>query len=257
MNDRPNGADHGAPDEQDPDTTSERVVTPENPAPDAPAGTAPGTPGTPGSAAGRFGIRRSRTRAEERIAELDTSPVKLSAELDAMRARAEAAEAELADAKAGWQRTAADFQNYRRRTEQERADLAAFASEGLLRKVLAIADDFDRAIAHAPTEPSAAAWVEGVSAIDRKLRGLLESEGVTAIEALGTPFDPHLHDAIVHEPTADAPDGTVVKELQRGYQINGRVLRPALVAVADNTSTSMNPNTNTGADAASSSEDHD
>ena len=97
-----------------------------------------------------------------------------------------------------------------------------------------MADDFDRAIAHAPSDAAAAAWVEGVTAIDRKVRLLLDSEGVTAIEALGHPFDPRRHEAIIHEPTTEFPDGTVVKELQRGYELNGRVLRPALVAVADN-----------------------
>jgi molecular chaperone GrpE len=179
--------------------------------------------------------------------------VKLSEELDAMRARAEAAEAALADTTTQWQRTAADFQNYRRRTEQEKAGLAGMASENLLRKVLNIADDFDRAIAHAPSDPAAAAWVEGVVAIDRKLRQLLESEGVTAIDAVGRTFDPRLHEAIMNEPTTEHPDGTVVKELQRGYEINGRVLRPALVAVADNTSTS--PITTPGAGSAPHSED--
>jgi molecular chaperone GrpE len=97
--------------------------------------------------------------------------------------------------------------------------------------------------------------VEGVTAIERKVRLLLESEGVTAIEALGGPFDPRLHEAIIHEPTTDAPDGTVVKELQRGYELSGRVLRPALVAVADNTSTTSTSNPDAGT--ASHSEDQD
>ena len=81
-----------------------------------------------------------------------------------------------------------------------------------------------------------AAWVEGVTAIDRKIRGLLETEGVTPIDAVGQPFDPNLHEAIAHEPTTDAPDGTVLREFQRGYELAGRVLRPSLVAVADNAS---------------------
>jgi molecular chaperone GrpE len=243
MNDRINGAadgaahDDGAPDEEP--TTTEHAT---------------GTPGAGGQTqGGRFGIRRSRTRAEERIAELDTSPARMSAELDAMRERAETAERELAETKASWQRTAADFQNYRRRTEQERGDLIAFASEGLLRRVLDIADDFDRAIAHAPADAAGAAWMEGVSAIERKVRQLLESEGVTPIDALGQPFDPRRHEAIIHEPTTEAPDGTVVKEFQRGYELAGRVLRPALVAVADNTTTSA---TQPGAEAPRNEDQH-
>jgi molecular chaperone GrpE len=242
--DRMNGADTGAAEHDETETETE--TTPEAQAPAT--GGAPGP--TPG---GRFGIRRNRTRAEERIADLDTSSAKLTEELDAMRARAEAAEAELADTRSQLLRTAADFQNYRRRTEQEKAGLAGMASEGLLRKVLNIADDFDRAIVHAPTDPAAAAWVEGVSAIDRKLRLLLESEGVTPIPAIGQAFDPRLHEAIMNEPTTEHPDGTVVKELQRGYEINGRVLRPALVAVADNTTTP----TTTIDDAAAASQHED
>lgn len=241
MNDRMNGADPGAhADDELPDDQASQEMDPEDAGTPVSAG-ATGGSSSPGGG-GRFGIRRSRTRAEERIAELD-----------AMRIRAEAAEAELTETKTAWQRTAADFQNYRRRTEQERDQLAGFASEGLLRKVLAVADDFDRAMAHAPSDASAAAWVEGVTAIDRKVRLLLDAEGVTPIEALGHPFDPRRHEAIIHEPTTEFPDGTVVKELQRGYELNGRVLRPALVAVADNDATPLT--TTDGADAASQSED--
>jgi len=255
MNDKLNGADTGAHDEladdlEAPEPDTQSGTASEAAGPTAAGGTAGATTGT----GGRFGIRRGRTRAEERISELDTSPATLSAELDAMRARTETAEAELAEARTGWQRSAADFQNYRRRTEQERAGNAAFASEGLLRKVLAIADDFDRASGHAPSDPAASAWVEGVTAIDRKVRLLLESEGVTAIDALGQPFDPRRHEAIIHEPTNEFPDGTVVKELQKGYELNSRVIRPALVAVADNANSMT---TTDGAGAAPQSEDQD
>lgn len=242
MNDRQNGAAEGAHDHDDPDEDVTNIETPDK----GPSAAQPG---------GRFGIRRGRTRAEERIADLDTSPARLTEELDELRQRAETAEQELAETKAAWQRSVADFQNFKRRNEQDRQAMLAYASEGLLRKVLAIADDFDRAIAHAPSDPAAAAWVEGVAAIERKVRLLLESEGVTAIEALGGPFDPRLHEAIIHEPTTDAPDGTVVKELQRGYELSGRVLRPALVAVADNTSTTSTSNPDAGT--ASHSEDQD
>jgi molecular chaperone GrpE len=205
-----------------------------------------------GTTAGRFGIRRPRTRAEERIEAIDASPSALAAQVDELRARAETAEQELAETTGLLQRTAADFQNYRRRTEQERAAQLAYATERLLGKLLAIADDFDRAIDHAPSDPAMGAWVEGVTAIDRKIRALLDSEGVTPIESVGQPFDPKLHEAIAHEPTTDAPDGTVLREFQRGYELAGRVLRPALVAVADNTS---QPRTDPGVDAAPDSED--
>src|SRR5918996_1341718 len=78
------------------------------------------------------------------------------------------------------------------------------------------------------------AWVDGVRLVERKLRGVLESEGVTPIEAAGQPFDPNFHEAVVHEETADYPDNHVIDELQRGYLLHDRVLRPALVRVANN-----------------------
>jgi molecular chaperone GrpE len=173
-----------------------------------------------------------RTRSEERIAALDTSPTKLLAELDEVRGQLETAQQESAENKAGWQRTAADYANYRRRTEQDREQNLGLANEALLSKLLAIVDDFDRAIANKPDELAKAPWVDGIVAIDRKLRQLLDSEGLTPIEAAGQPFDPHQHEAIVQVETNKVPEGTVTAELQRGYRLRDRVLRPSLVSVA-------------------------
>jgi molecular chaperone GrpE len=188
-----------------------------------------------------------RTRAEERIAELDTSPAKLTAELGQLRAALEAAQQEAAENKAAWQRSAADFSNYKRRTEQEREALVGLANEVLLAKLLAIVDDFDRAIANMPAELRDISWVGGISAIDRKLDQLLESEGLTPIEALGKQFDPHEHEAIAQEDRPGVPEGTVIAELQKGYRIRDRVLRPSMVAVArHNTDNQSDSNTNSG-----------
>jgi len=175
---------------------------------------------------------RRRTRAEERIAELDVSPRALASEIDELKSKLEAAEQEAAESRAGWQRTAADFANYRRRTEQDREQTLGLANEALLSKLLTIVDDFDRAIANMPGELKGVSWVEGIAAIDRKLRLLLDSEGLTPIEAVGEAFDPHKHEAVVQEETSRVPEGTVTAELQRGYRIRDRVLRPAMVAVA-------------------------
>ena len=139
-----------------------------------------------------------------------------------------------AEAEAGWQRARADFANLKRRVEEERSELANSASDRLLSRVLGLADDFDLAIEHVPDDVRDSAWVEGISAIDRKLRALLEAEGVRPMGSAGEPFDPHTQQAISYEDTADLPDGTVIKVLQRGYTIRDRVLRPALVAVARN-----------------------
>ncbi len=175
---------------------------------------------------------RRRTRADERIAELDLSPQKLAAEIEGLRAELAVAQQEAADSRAGWQRTAADFANFRRRTEQDREQSLGLANEALLAKLLTIVDDFDRAIAAKPADLPQTAWVDGIAAIDRKLRLLLDSEGLTPIEAVGKPFNPHEHEAVVQEETSNVPEGTVTAELQRGYRIRDRVLRPAMVAVA-------------------------
>src|SRR3954468_23266584 len=154
---------------------------------------------------------RQKTRAEERIEALDTSSAALTAELDELRERAERAEQEAAENKAAWQRSAADFQNYRRRMDQQREEEAALANEMLLLKLLTIADDFDRAIEHVPADLQQSPWVEGIGAIDRKLRAMLESEGVSTAEpAEGKPFDPREHDAIAYEETEEMPEGTVL-----------------------------------------------
>lgn len=176
----------------------------------------------------------NKTRAQERIDAIDTSPATLIGQIEDLKGRLESAEQEAADNKVGWQRTAADFSNYKRRTEQEREQMLGLANEMVLLKSLAVADDFDRALAQMPKELAHLGWLEGIVAIDRKLRQMLESEGVTPIEAVGQPFDPREHEAVVHEETTDAPDGTVLGELQRGYRIRDRVLRPSLVSVAKN-----------------------
>ena len=117
------------------------------------------------------------------------------------------------------------------------------ASDRLLIRVLDLADDFDLAVEHVPEEARDTPWVEGISAIDRKLRALLEAEGIEAMEAEGQPFDPYTQQAISYEDTADVPDGTVIKVLQRGFTIRDRVLRPALVAVARNDDTDPDDDT--------------
>jgi molecular chaperone GrpE len=176
---------------------------------------------------------RHKTRAEERIEALDTSAATLTAEVDALRERLAVAEQEATDNKAAWQRSAADFANYRRRTDQLRDEETALANEMLLLKVLTLADDFDRAVTHVPDDQVGTAWVEGIVAIDRKLRSLLETEGVTIAEsAEGQPFDPREQEAIAYEESESVPEGTVLRELQRGYRIRDRVLRPSLVSVA-------------------------
>lgn len=174
-----------------------------------------------------------RTRAQERIDEIDISPTKLLAQIDQLKHELETIGAQAAEYLAGLQRERAEFTNFRRRTADERERDAGLAADGLLRKVVALADDFDRAIEARPEALAADPWVEGVAAIDRKLRQLLESEGVTPIEVVpGAPFDPRQHEALLTVPGSGHPEGSVVAELQRGYRIRDRLLRPVMVAVA-------------------------
>ena len=175
----------------------------------------------------------NRTRAEERIDEIDISPTKLLADIEVLTGERDAALQKADEYLAGLQRERAEFSNYRRRTTEEREAMLGLAGEDLIRKVLALADDFDLAIDARPTEIANEAWVEGVAAIDRKLRVLLESEGVTQIDASpGTPFDPREHEAIASVPGTAHRDGEIVEEVRRGYRLRDRVVRPALVAVA-------------------------
>ncbi len=157
---------------------------------------------------------------------------RLTAEIERLRAELDDAQTQAAEHKASLQRTAADFANFRRRTTEERERELGLAGESLLRKVLAVADDFDRALDTMPEELVTVSWIEGIVLLDRKLRALLESEGVTPIEAVGRPFDPREHEAIASVPATGKPDGEVVAEIQRGYRVRDRVLRPAMVAVA-------------------------
>lgn len=134
---------------------------------------------------------------------------------------------------AALQRERAEFSNFRRRTAEQREAELGLAGEDLIRKVLGLADDFDRAIEARPAELADSPWAEGIAAIDRKLRALLESEGVTPIDAsAGRPFDPREHEAIVNVPGTGQPEGSIVDEVRRGYRLRDRVIRPALVAVA-------------------------
>lgn len=147
---------------------------------------------------------------------------------------------------AALQRERAEFLNFKRRTSEEREANYGLASEDLIRKVLAVADDFDLALSHRPESGVDAGWVEGITAIDRKLRLLLESEGVGSIEASpGTQFDPREHEAVANVPGTGRPGGEIVDELRRGYRLRDRVIRPALVAVAEDAGAPADENEST------------
>lgn len=168
------------------------------------------------------------------MAEIDISPTKLLADIERLTAERDEALARAEEYLAGLQRERAEFLNFKRRTEQEGAAAASRAADSLRLKVLDALDDFDRAIEARPVALADDPWAEGVAAIDRKLRGLLEREDVRPMApTVGERFDPRLHQALSHVAGSGRPADEIVGEFQRGYMVADRVLRPALVAVSD------------------------
>lgn len=131
----------------------------------------------------------------------------------------------LVEAEDRWKRSAAEFQNYRRRAEQERQGLLRAANAGLIVELLPVLDDLERALANAPADDAETEWVKGTRLVERKFRQILERQGVTPIDAVGATFDPKLHEAI------GGSGDTVTEEFQRGYTLHDRVLRPSMVMV--------------------------
>lgn len=180
------------------------------------------------------GGARPRTRGQERADAIQTpSRVELVEQIEQLQRELDEARQASDEHQRNWHRSAADFANFKRRTDEERGLMAQFSALGIITRLLGVLDDFDRALDNVPADAHES-WVEGVRFVERKLRGVIESEGVTGIEAVGQQFDPNLHEAVVHEETADHPDNHVIGELQRGYRLHDRVIRPSLVRVANN-----------------------
>lgn len=145
-------------------------------------------------------------------------------------------------------RAVADFDNYRKRIERERRELSEYAAADVLRELLPIIDNFERALsafaqgasafAKAPADkpadkqPDIDTFRRGVELIHKQMLDLLRKRGVTPIDALGADFDPNVHQAVIHEPSEDHREGEVMEELQRGYKLGDRLLRPSMVKVA-------------------------
>ncbi|MGC8839211.1 MAG: nucleotide exchange factor GrpE [Anaerolineae bacterium] len=131
-----------------------------------------------------------------------------------------------------WRRSVAEFSNYRKRVEKERQEFAQQANARLISRLLVLLDDFERAFATLPPALMNLTWIEGLHLIYRKLQVILEGEGLEAMETVGKPFDPLEHEAVTYEEVEGVEDGQVIGEVQKGYRLHGRVLRPALVRVA-------------------------
>jgi molecular chaperone GrpE len=131
---------------------------------------------------------------------------------------------------AGWQRAQADFINYKRRSEQEREEIVKFVNSALILKLLPILDDWERALVSIPDDLANPSWLDGVRLIERKFRGILEAQGLSPIAAVGEPFDPSQHEAAMSD---KGKEGIVVAELQKGYKLYDRVIRPSRVVVGN------------------------
>ncbi len=149
----------------------------------------------------------------------------LHKQLDEARAR----EAEYLD---GWQRARAELANARKRFQREQQGAYANAKADILVRLLPVIDDFDRAFADLPDELSDHKWIQGIRLVQQKAQGLLAQEGVEPIDADGQDFDPCWHQAVTHEPSEEVPPGQVIAEMQKGYSMGERVLRPSMVRVS-------------------------
>ena len=169
---------------------------------------------------------------EVAVAEEVTEEVEETSELETLRQELEEAKAQAAEYLDGWQRARAEFANYKKRNEQERQELFKLANSTLIARLLPIFDDFERAFQTLPSNLLSLTWIDGVALIYRRLQAILDGEGLTPMETEGQSFDPLVHEAVTYEESAEHQEGQIIGEVQRGYKLGDRVLRPALVRVA-------------------------
>jgi molecular chaperone GrpE len=191
------------------------------------------------------GPTRERTRAEEMgipplwaVSGPGGKTKEMKRQLAAAEEALESAKKDARDANERYLRQAAEMENVQRRHRQDRQEQLLYGNAELIKRILPVLDNFHRALEHAPesaaSDPAVGQWVNGALMVVRQFEDLLESVGVEAIEAEGKPFDPSVHQAVVAEPSDQHQDGEVIAELQRGYRLRDRVLRPSMVKVAQN-----------------------
>ena len=170
--------------------------------------------------------------SEAQATDLETLQRRLEqAEARAMEVEAKAGqlEAKAAENLEGWQRAVAEFQNYKKRIDRDRDSDKAIMKGDLIKRVLPVLDDLERALQNRPADD---AWANGIELIERKLKSILETEGLKRIEAEGTQFDPNFHEAISYESADGLESGRVIAVVQNGYMLGDYVVRPAMVRVA-------------------------
>ena len=178
--------------------------------------------------------------SEEKVMEPSTSAEPLVANAEASKTQEQAAldQNELAEAKAlaadyldKWRRATADFSNYRKRQERDWAEMRQSAGVDIIKQLLPVLDDFDRAFKAVPADMQSHSMLEGFRLIERKFNQTLEQAGVKVIVVVGQPFDPNVHESVASEPSAQ-DEGTVLEEFRKGYKLGDKVLRPAMVKIS-------------------------
>jgi molecular chaperone GrpE len=205
----------------------------DNTAPDTPTEDTEGTPPfpEPESGAPPEGPREQPAPAAGQA--LETAKALIEAgDVEGLRSILMQQEAQAAEYLDGWQRSRAEFANYRKRTDREAEDSRARITAEILTGYLGILDDFERALKDRPTEGEVGNWADGIELILRKMKAVLDSAGIEVIPAIGERFDPTIHEALTLEDSEDHDEGMVIDVLQQGYRLGDRVLRPALVRVA-------------------------
>lgn len=153
-------------------------------------------------------------------------------EMAGLQEQLAAAEAKAAENLDGWQRSQAEFANYKKRQASQQELQAAEVRGRVISRYLEVIDDMERALKNRPQDEEGAAWAAGIELIYQKLQSYLQSEGLTRIDPLGQPFDPNLHEAVAQEDSDEHESGAVTEVLRPGYLLGERVLRPASVKVA-------------------------
>lgn len=172
-----------------------------------------------------------RGSAEEAVNPEQEIPVTESAD-EAGSAELEKLQAEVLEHQQRTLRVQADFDNFRRRTQKEKEDLGKYASSKLITELLPVIDNFERALQASEENPEFESFSKGVSMIFRQLESVLATEGLTAMKSVGEPFNPEYHQAIMQVESDEYEEGIVVEEVQKGYMLKDKVLRPAMVKVS-------------------------
>ncbi|MHC1772768.1 MAG: nucleotide exchange factor GrpE [Flexilinea sp.] len=180
---------------------------------------------------------KEKKKDEKSVPEAENSSEEVlllsKAEVDELKANLENAKQKEQENLESWQRERADFINYKKRMDREQAQNGLNFKAELLKKYLVILDDMELAIRNRPQNgDESGAWIEGIELISRKVRSIIESEGLEKIDCDGAEFNPNLHQAISYEENPDFESGQIIEVIQNGYRLGERVIRPALVRVA-------------------------